>query len=515
MSTVMIAAGPRMRRALPALIALLLISATLGLFALSSSQERSETHDATIGDALLARESIRFQLDREAEALQRIGADVGAGAVAPDALPARLRAFLRRAGQVDGLALVDASLASQARVQRVASRPDVVVQIPASAAAETMEAARASSRPTFTNAFQSDDGPTIALFVPVGDPTRERRFLVGVYSLRRLLEEMIPWNLAQDYAFTLSDVAGTVQAKRVSGGAGRNVYTHQEPLELPGTTLLLGLNSIKGPPDWIANALRAGIAALVALLLWSLWALKRAVERERVREERLQTAARLTTMGELASSLAHELNQPLGAIASYLAGSMNLLERGDPPRAELTAALAKASAQTQRAGEVIRRVHEFVRKQEPRRVPVDVAALLEDCRALVELQARRIGVRVEMKVEAGLPAIAGDPIMLEQVILNITRNAIDAMADVEPERRRLEIAAARDEGGLRVTVRDCGTGIAQEDSQKVFAPFYTTKAEGMGMGLSICRGIVEAHGGRLWFERLDPGVAFHLWLPAA
>src|SRR5258708_3217897 len=199
MSTVMMAAGPRMRRALPALIALLLISATLGLFALSSSQERSETHDATIGDALLARESIRFQLDREAEALQRIGADVGAGAVAPDALPARLRA-------------------SQARVERVASRPDVVVQIPASAAAETMEAARASSRPTFTNAFQSDDGPTIALFVPVGDPTRERRFLVGVYSLRRLLEEMIPWNLAQDYAFTLSDVAGTVQAKRLPGG---------------------------------------------------------------------------------------------------------------------------------------------------------------------------------------------------------------------------------------------------------------------------------------------------------
>jgi two-component system sensor histidine kinase DctS len=242
---------------------------------------------------------------------------------------------------------------------------------------------------------------------------------------------------------------------------------------------------------------------------------KQAAERERLREERMQTAARLTTMGEMASSLAHELNQPLGAIASYLAGSQNMLERGEAAPGELAAVLAKASAQTQRAGEVIRRVHEFVRKQEPRRESVDLAAMLDDCRPLVDLQARRARVSVDAIVAPGLPAVRGDPVMLQQVILNLTRNAIEAMADAPEQRRRLVVTVSRDGAGERVSVRDFGAGIAAEDSEKVFAPFFTTKPEGMGMGLSICQTIVQAHGGRLWFERMDEGVAFHLWLPVA
>jgi two-component system sensor histidine kinase DctS len=242
---------------------------------------------------------------------------------------------------------------------------------------------------------------------------------------------------------------------------------------------------------------------------------KQAGERERLQLERLQTAARLTTMGEMASSLAHELNQPLSAIASYLAGSLNLLEDGNADAGELAGALEKASAQTQRAGQVIRRVHEFVRKQEPRRERVSLVSLLEDCRPLVELQARRSRVVAHSDVQAELPDISGDPVMLQQVILNLTRNAIDAMSDAPAERRVLDVAAARDGDGARLTVRDFGSGIPEEDSEKIFAPFFTTKAEGMGMGLSICRTIVQAHGGKLWFERRDPGVAFHLWLPAA
>jgi C4-dicarboxylate-specific signal transduction histidine kinase len=220
-------------------------------------------------------------------------------------------------------------------------------------------------------------------------------------------------------------------------------------------------------------------------------------------------------MGEMASSLAHELNQPLGAITSYLTGSINLLERGDASRQEIAAALAKASAQAQRAGHVIRRVHEFVRKQEPNRVPIEVAALLEDCRALIDLQARRLGFQVTVSTEPGLAPILGDAVLLQQVILNLTRNGIDAMAAAEPSRRVLEIEASRLGPRVRIAVRDHGAGIDESLGEQVFSPFFTTKSEGMGMGLSICRSIVELHDGRIGYRRLEEGTEFEIQLPAA
>ncbi len=193
---------------------------------------------------------------------------------------------------------------------------------------------------------------------------------------------------------------------------------------------------------------------------------------------------------------------------------MNLIERGGVNAEELAPALAKASQQAQRAGQVIRRVHEFVRKREPQRVSLDAGQLIESCRALVELQARRSSVRISVEVDASVPAIVGDAVMLEQVILNLTRNAIEAMADVEPGRRVLVIAARRDDGGgARISVRDHGAGIAEAVAEQLFSPFFTTKAEGMGMGLSICRSIVEAHGGKLTFERRDFGTEFRMQFP--
>ncbi len=156
-------------------------------------------------------------------------------------------------------------------------------------------------------------------------------------------------------------------------------------------------------------------------------------------------------------------------------------------------------------------MHEFVRKREPQRVAMDVGTLLEECRALIELQARRTGTQVNVEVAPGLQAIVGDAFMLEQVILNLTRNAIEAMADVEPARRVLLIRARPCEGGgTCIVVRDRGTGIPDAVAGQLFSPFFTTMTEGMGMGLSICRSIVEAHGGRLSFERLDVGTEFHI-----
>jgi two-component system sensor histidine kinase DctS len=147
---------------------------------------------------------------------------------------------------------------------------------------------------------------------------------------------------------------------------------------------------------------------------------------------------------------------------------------------------------------------------------VRVTDVIDSCRTLIELQAKREAIQVEIPPNgtADTP-VFGDPITLQQVVLNLTRNAIDAMSTSPPERRRLVISADADATGVTLSVRDYGPGVPERDAERIFAPFFTTKSEGMGMGLSICRTIVQAHGGRLWFERRDPGTEFVLWLPKA
>lgn len=231
---------------------------------------------------------------------------------------------------------------------------------------------------------------------------------------------------------------------------------------------------------------------------------KQARERLRQQEERLAATARLVTMGEMATSIAHELNQPLSAIASYTTGSLNLLEAGDPPSAEIKEALRKAAQQAQRAGRIIQRVHDYVRKREPTRGAVRVNAVVEEAVGFAEVEARKRKVRIEAQLAEGDPEIQADPILLQQVLLNLLRNAMDAMAATPPERREIRVSTANGAGQVTVRIADRGCGLAPEVRERVFDPFFTTRAEGMGMGLAICRSIVEFHGGRVWAEE-NPG----------
>ncbi|MGI4720976.1 MAG: sensor histidine kinase [Janthinobacterium lividum] len=229
---------------------------------------------------------------------------------------------------------------------------------------------------------------------------------------------------------------------------------------------------------------------------------KRAEELNRQQQAKLEASARLATMGEISSMLAHELNQPLAAISSYTAGAINVLERctqaGEPVNAGmLRHALEQARQQAQRAGQIIRSVHEFVKKREPRREQVTIRSVVDGVRALVELQARQAGVVLRVELPPQLPEVAADRVMLEQVLLNLTRNAIEAMQDTPPNQRVLRIAAAHLEDKVAVSVIDRGHGIAPEVAAGLFEPFYSTKSEGMGMGLSICRTAIEFHGGTL------------------
>jgi len=234
---------------------------------------------------------------------------------------------------------------------------------------------------------------------------------------------------------------------------------------------------------------------------------KRAEELSRQQQEKLETSARLSTMGEISSMLAHELNQPLAAISSYTAGALNVLNKtatsdgaGPVPSLDvnmLRRALEQANTQARRAGQVIRSVHEFVKKREPRRESVAMQQVVDGIRALVELQARQSYVTLQVDVPVALAPVLADRVLLEQVLLNLTRNAIEAMQDIAPERRLLRITAEETEAQVAVSVIDNGHGIAPEVAERLFSPFFSTKAEGMGMGLSICRTAIEFHGGTL------------------
>ncbi|MTV40170.1 two-component system sensor histidine kinase NtrB [Duganella radicis] len=248
---------------------------------------------------------------------------------------------------------------------------------------------------------------------------------------------------------------------------------------------------------------------------------KRIEELNRQQQEKLQASARLATMGEIASMLAHELNQPLAAISSYTTGALNLIERDAPGPVDATLlkpALEQASAQAQRAGQIIRSVHGFVKKREPLRQEVAVASLLDSIRTLIELQARQSYVSFRTEIPADLPPVRADRVMIEQVLLNLTRNGIEAMSQVPPQRRILNVVASYDAeaGQVSVAVIDQGHGIPDDVAQRLFSPFFSTKAEGMGMGLNICRTAMEFHGGALTF-RANPqgGTIFTFQLPAA
>lgn len=222
----------------------------------------------------------------------------------------------------------------------------------------------------------------------------------------------------------------------------------------------------------------------------------------RGQEDRAQMTSRLISMGEMASSLAHELNQPLTAIANYCSGMIARLKNQSMPPQELEAALEKTARQAQRAAGVIRRVRDFVRKSEPHRVPCRIPDIVQNTLELAEIELRRRNVRLFTHIAPALPPVAADPILIEQVLLNLLRNAAESVDKAQRSGllRSIDLDIAAGPGHAVVAVRDNGTGISDEVMAHLFEAFYTTKAEGLGIGLNICRSIIEFHRGRLWAE---------------
>ena len=245
---------------------------------------------------------------------------------------------------------------------------------------------------------------------------------------------------------------------------------------------------------------------------------RRAEEQARQHQAELAHVLRLHTMGEMAASLAHEVNQPLGAIANYAQGARNRIRAGDIGPAELVDVVEQIAAQALRAGEITRRVRELLRKEEEPRGVVEVGELVAVAVGMIDAAARRQGVTVSVSADPGPMQVLADRIQIEQVLLNLLLNAVDAVSHVDTRRRvALHIGRAAADGAMvEVAVRDAGPGIEPAHEARIFEPFFTTKSGGLGMGLAISRSIIAAHGGHLWVTPTPGGGAtFHFTLPAA
>ena len=253
---------------------------------------------------------------------------------------------------------------------------------------------------------------------------------------------------------------------------------------------------------------------------------RRIEELSRASQERLQATARLATVGEMASLLSHELNQPLAAISSYATGSLNLIkqpqgETASSAMGDLQMALERISEQASRAGKVINSVHDFVRRRDQDREIVHPRLIMDAVMPLIQLQAHKLNVRVTTQMAPQLANVFCDRTMVEQVLLNLARNGMQAMDDPQCLSRVLTLQVKRagsslSHGWIEFSVIDLGLGISPDIAKQLFTPFFTTKSEGMGLGLSLCRTVVEQHGGHLDYEaHLPQGTIFRFTLPTA
>ncbi|MBK4733421.1 sensor histidine kinase [Noviherbaspirillum pedocola] len=637
---------------LPVFLLLLFLFALLWLPWQAQRMEATEREEQLIADTLWVEQTIRFQLSRDEESLTLAAADIAAGTLDTRKWEFRMNALLRNSREIIRVGWLDAN---GRQVESTDGRTITEAELPPASRA-ALEHAREIRAPRYSAPVWSDGAATFDYHMPIFAGGRYLGDLVATYNASNILDQMVPWWFARDNEIRLTDFEDRLLDRRAAGGAGRNVYTHNHALELPGLTLMLHTNSVKSAPKLLPNLLVGSVIALSLGLLWSLaalwrdivrrqaaedalreqllfrsamenslvtglrardldgrvtyvnpafcqmvgypaheivgrvppmpyWApeamneyqqrfsqvlagtitphfetifqradgerfpvmvfeaplldehgqqtgwmssildiseLRRAENINRQQQEQLQASARLASMGEIASTLAHELNQPLAAISSYTAGALNMLARPDAdrmPPGMLRGALEKTHAQAQRAGNIIRSVHAFAKKRDPARHPVDVTRLLHGLLPLVETQARDAMVRIRLSCAPDLPPVLGDKVMLEQVLLNLTRNGIEAMRDTAPEQRLMTISAALATGTaspmLQISVGDHGHGIAEDVAGKLFSAFFSTKSEGMGVGLNICRSVVEAHGGTLT-HRPDPdgGTQFCFTLPA-
>lgn len=356
-----------------------------------------------------------------------------------------------------------------------------------------------------------------------------------------------PPELAQGVAIALLQMPENAPAARAGDYRGWTVPLDYTPVHELYRELRLGPYAELGEITVADLAKQYGhwiAAAILVLIVFGLWLLRTehlvarrtrelsranaeleraAAERHRAeaeaRERRAELAHvhRLNTMGEMASGFAHELNQPLAAVVNYARGAVRRLKQNAVEPGELLAVLEQVAAQAERAATIVRRIRAFIRKEEPRHAALDFNKIIVETAGLMTAEAERGGVRLILDLANPLPRVHADAVQLEQVIVNLVRNAVEAMVEASSPVREITLRTLRSaDGAVEIAVEDTGPGLPQIGRERLFDPFFTTKADGLGLGLSISQSIVEAHGGQLTAAPSPGGGAgFRFTLPVA
>ncbi len=651
------------RRALWTVLVLLLVAMLAMLVWLAGVYEAAQVQGRLERDAAEAVADVRGALTRNAQSLQALQYNDPT----PNSWAIDAAAFLREHRELVRVEWRDPALHLQSGVDTPFRTPVFDHRGRGNVQSEVLQACATALRfsgPAYTSSYFVPFADGLGLQVmevclPLQSSGNLAGYLVATYALQEVLDAIPAQQTTRNYETAFTEGDGTRLALRRSTRSGNRVFTVQQLVDLPGTSLVLRMDSWRGAPDLFPNVLTALVAAM-SLALVSVLALlakdmrrrlraehdladalafrkamedslvtgmrardlkgyvtyinpafcqmvgfseeellglsmpapywppefideyqqrqtirlagnvppregfesvfmrkdgsrfpvliieaplinaqgvqsgwmsafvdiseqRRVEEMSRTSQERLQATARLAMVGEMASLLSHELNQPLAAISSYANGSINLLQDGADAAqthgADLQLAMRRIAEQAGRAGKVIKSVRDFVRRRDQVREAVAPQVLLDAILPLIHLQARKLGVRVQTDLAPDVPQVVCDRTMVEQVLLNLARNAMQAMDQAHIQERLLHITVRRARGDeahkwLEFAVADLGGGMTDAVQQQLFNPFFTTKAEGMGLGLSLCRTVVEQHGGVLLFEPNPPqGTIFIFTLP--
>jgi PAS domain S-box-containing protein len=355
--------------------------------------------------------------------------------------------------------------------------------------------------------------------MPVTDVTDGRKFEQALYESERRLQEIINnapvvlFALDRHGVFTLLEgrgLAATGGQNGVTVGISATEFFRDSPEMLAFLKRALAGEEFNTVVDYAGRAYDchvrpilesggqvAGVTGMIGVATDITERRRAELQSRRLLDELAQTG-RISTLGEMASGLAHELNQPLAAIVAYVDACQELVESGKMDARQLSAVLQSVSSQAERAGKIIHRLRKMIRRNQPVRAGMSVNDAIRELSELMEAEARRTGAVIYLDLAADVPEIAADFLQIQQVILNLMRNGLEAMTDVAQDLRRLTIASkATAAGEVEVAVCDLGHGLNGATPDQVFEPFFTTKPNGLGLGLSISRTIVEAHGGRI------------------
>ena len=547
----------------PAVLGALFVIVLGGMLWIIQARSLSADRSDLLAGAGTACESIHQRLSASRDYLRTLADDMARGALTKALFHQRLTRYMADHPELVSVMYVDRE--GLARWATPLQGDPKVIGLPLACpqSKKGFRQAARTGRYVYSATHISLQGePAFDVNVPIGRDADFGGSLVGVYSCERILRHVLHREIIQKHQVSLVDRHGNVILPLPAASPIDRRLATAAPVDPPGHGLSLRLvrygSGFWGPGTGLLTVLYVG---LVVGMSWGMWSLKRQIARRREAEKSLRQArdqlaqrvrertaeleqangqlqqemierqraeerarqrqaelahvARVSTLGEMAAGLAHELNQPLGAIASYAEGGIRLIEAGRESPEVMHTAMTEVWSQAQRAGKIIHRLRAFVAEGELQRKPADLRVLAEEVVDLVAMDIRQEQIALRVDVAEDLPKVLVEPVQIQQVLLNLLRNAIEALQRNESDRRELTVtASAGVDGFCRVTVADTGPGCPPEERARICDAFYTTKDQGIGMGLSISRSIAEAHGGRLWIEpnRLR-GLVVHFTVP--